>query len=65
MTGTAGVEIERVIGAVFSMTDDSVAVEEPMEIQIEYGPRKQRRLQSIAVIMRTPRHDDELAAGFL
>ena len=36
---------------------DAVAIEEPLELRIETRP--------IAVIMRTPGHDDELAAGFL
>ncbi|MCH2661108.1 formate dehydrogenase accessory sulfurtransferase FdhD [bacterium] len=37
--------------------DDQVTVEEPLEIRVEE--------ESVAVIMRTPRHDFELAAGFL
>ena len=37
--------------------DDCVTVEEPLEIRVEETP--------IAVVMRTPRHDFELAAGFL
>lgn len=65
MIGSYVVEMERVQGDVFSMADDAVVVEEPLEIQMEYGPPNQRILKSIAVTMRTPGHDCDLAAGFL
>src|SRR6185436_19347666 len=38
-------------------TEDTVAVEEPLEIRVDGRP--------IAVTMRTPGHDEELALGFL
>ncbi len=37
--------------------EDVVAVEEPLEIRVEGRP--------VAVVMRTPGHDEELVAGFL
>ncbi|BBM85260.1 sulfurtransferase FdhD [Candidatus Uabimicrobium amorphum] len=44
---------------------DVVAVEEPLEIRLEYGNREEREWESIAVTMRTPGDDFELALGFL
>lgn len=44
---------------------DLVAVEEPLEIRLGFGPTDQREQRSLAVTMRTPGHDFELAAGFL
>ena len=40
-----------------SLEDDLVAVEEPLEIRVDGKP--------LVVTMRTPGHDEELAAGFL
>ena len=45
--------------------DDLVAVEEPLEIRISFGPAEQRRSKSLAITMRTPGNDAELAIGFL
>jgi FdhD protein len=44
---------------------DNLAVEEPLEVQLVYGPAGARKAKSISVTMRTPGHDFELVAGFL
>lgn len=44
---------------------DLLAAEEPMEIRLVTGPREERRQESVAVTMRTPGDDFDLAAGFL
>ncbi len=45
--------------------DDSVAVEEPLEIQVSAGDETMRVIHPVAVTMRTPGADRELALGFL
>ena len=45
--------------------NDRVAVEEPLEIQLAYSTATGRLQKNIAVTMRTPGNDEELAAGFL
>jgi FdhD protein len=47
------------------LTSDAVAVEEPLEISLEYGPAAMRRQQNVSVTMRTPGQDTDLAIGFL
>jgi FdhD protein len=44
---------------------EALAVEEPLEIRLAYGPAHNRATKSISVTMRTPGYDYELAAGFL
>jgi len=46
-------------------TNDQLAVEEPLEMQLQYGAADKRINKSISVTMRTPGHDLELATGFL
>ncbi|MEK6477678.1 formate dehydrogenase accessory sulfurtransferase FdhD [Catalinimonas sp. 4WD22] len=53
------------VGEVAYQQDDLLAVEEPMEIRLGYGPLRVRKQSSISVTMRTPGHDFELALGFL
>ncbi len=57
--------IEKVAGQISRQVFDSLAVEEPLEIQITYGPSNSRQTTSISVTMRTPGNDFDLAAGFL
>ena len=45
--------------------DDIIAVEEPLEIRVVYGPTAKRQSKSLAITMRTPGNDEQLAAGFL
>ena len=44
---------------------DALAIEEPLEIRLEFGPNDYRSVQNISVTMRTPGNDAELALGFL
>ena len=57
--------IREVAGGASRDRDDVLAVEEPLEIRLEYGPAGERSTRSLSVTMRTPGHDFELAAGFL
>jgi FdhD protein len=54
--GAQSVKVVRLQAGASREEADEVAVEEPLEIQVEG--------HSIAVVMRTPGHDRELAAGF-
>lgn len=49
----------------FKNQPDLLAVEEPLEIRVAYGQLEQRYETKLAVTMRTPGNDFELAVGFL
>jgi FdhD protein len=57
--------VEKVTGQISHQVKDSLAIEEPLEIQLTYGPSNARQTRSISVTMRTPGNDFDLAAGFL
>jgi FdhD protein len=59
------VNISKVNDAELSAVKDALAVEEPLEIRIEYGPENDRKTKNVSVTMRTPGNDGELALGFL
>jgi FdhD protein len=59
------VEISQVRKSKREPRSDVLAVEEPLEIRIEFGPETSRTKKSISITMRTPGQDFELAVGFL
>jgi FdhD protein len=44
---------------------DELAVEEPLEIKLVFGPEGKRETRTLAITMRTPGHDFDLVTGFL
>ena len=63
-TGVASVEVERVTGSRSSLSSDELSVEEPLEIRLS-GHAAGAATTTVAVTMRTPGDDVDLAAGFL
>ena len=57
--------VRAVAGGASVERSDLLAVEEPLEIRVVVEASGRRRRHAIAVTMRTPGHDFELAAGFL
>jgi len=49
----------------FYSKEDVLAVEEPLEISLQYNEGDTKHRQSISITMRTPGYDRELALGFL
>jgi FdhD protein len=64
-TGTSRIEVQKFQNGQSQNVKDTLAVEEPLEIRLEYGPENQRQQKSISITMRTPGSDFDLALGFL
>lgn len=66
MNGSSlAIDISRVRGAAQEPQQDLVAVEEPLELQLNSPTAEGCAAKSISVTMRTPGDDAELALGFL
>jgi len=65
MPTTVSTQIKKITTDSVTEARDLLAAEEPLEIRVEYGPKKSRITKSVSVTMRTPGNDFELAAGFL
>lgn len=59
------IPVTRFINGTSEELNDAIAIEEPLEIKLDYGPSEFRKVQNISVTMRTPGNDAELALGFL
>jgi FdhD protein len=57
--------IEKVSGSRIEKCPDHLALEQPLEIRLMFGPEPARTWKTISITMRTPGHDRELAIGFL
>lgn len=59
------IPITRVNDGEVAEITDALAIEEPLEIRLEYSLNGEIKVQNVSVTMRTPGNDAELAAGFL
>jgi len=64
-TSVSAKEVTKVKGNNTVVNQDLVVVEEPLEIRIGFGKEVNRQQKSLAITMRTPGNDFELALGFL
>jgi len=62
---STAVDISRIRGAQETRFEDSVAVEEPLELQLCSSTATGSAAKSISITMRTPGDDIDLALGFL
>ncbi len=59
------IKVLKIEGSTLLETEDQLAIEEPLEIRLRYGPLNHRETKSISVTMRTPGNDEDLVRGFL
>ena len=64
-TAYSTVSIQKVNQKNVVQQTDYLAIEAPLEIRLRFGKGCNRQQKSIAITMRTPSHDFELAVGFL
>lgn len=64
-TGIVTVPVQKVSGQAAERHTDQLSIEEPLEIRLHADSAGRRTTMPVAVTMRTPGHDEELAAGFL
>lgn len=62
---TVETQITRLENGELHAQDDSLAVEEPLEIRVGLCENRKRTHRAVSITMRTPGNDGELAAGFL
>jgi FdhD protein len=65
MNGSVQLPVFRVSSGSLQSGNDILAVEEPLEIRLAYGSPDTLITQNLAVTMRTPGNDEELALGFI
>jgi FdhD protein len=59
------ITLHKFLDHILQQSPDWLAVEEPLEIRLEYGPAHHRTVRNLSVTMRTPGSDEDLVAGFL
>lgn len=64
-TNILSVRAQTITPGSIQLREEALAVEEPLEIRLGHGAGEQRSRSSIAVTMRTPGQDEDLAVGFL
>lgn len=65
LPSTQKLKITKIKNGVATKVIDEIATEEPLEIRVGWVEGGKQKINNIAVTMRTPGNDFELAAGFL